>query len=87
MYDVGRGRGGNNISSEWIDDGAPSSDGGCLLESCIGVGVSGRAPAGCGRSNDPARSDRTSKSGSVCGNSIGRGRKINNADVIDKSVP
>lgn len=86
MYDVGRGRGGSNISSEWIDDGAPSSDGGCL-ESCIGVGVSGRSPAGCGRSNDPARSDRTSKSGSVCGNSIGRGRKINNADVIDKSVP
>ncbi len=86
MYDVGRGRGGVAISSEWIDDGAPGSDGGCL-ESCIVVGVSGRAPAGCGRSNGRARSDRTSKSGSVCGNSIGRGRKINNADVIDKSVP
>ena len=78
VYDIGTGRGGSDISSEWIDDGAPSSDGRCL-ESCIGVGVSGRAPVGCGRSNDLARSDRTSKSGSVCGNSIGRGRTLTRA--------
>ena len=73
VYDIGTGRGGSDISSEWIDDGAPSSDGRCL-KSCIGVGVSGRAPACSGRSNDLARSDRTSISGSICRNSIDGGK-------------